>query len=185
MSDDVDRIEKKMVRQNFAIRLSPISGQGVFASRLIRKGENVAVLHGETCTLEEMLHRVSAGSEASSDSLQIDDETYLDLDETSRTFNHSCDPNTYISGSSTLISLRDIQPGEEITYDYSTTMDDNEEKIRQLAGRPAWSSPCRCGAQHCRGVIDQFKRLPKEIRQTYLRVKHLPDFMLRKFTSPS
>lgn len=40
-----------------------------------------------------------------------------------RTFfeNHSCDPTTWFVDDITMNARRDILPGEEITYDYSTT----------------------------------------------------------------
>lgn len=104
----------------------------------------------------------------------------MDLDEISRTFNHSCDPNSFIKGKNELIALRDIQIGEEINYDYSTTMNDNEEKILK-AGRKLWTCKCNCGAKSCRNIIDQFRTLPKKIQSFYVKNKLIPDFMLKHF----
>jgi hypothetical protein len=138
------------------------------------------MLWGERCSLEEILRRVDAGDEEASDPLGIADEEYLDLDELSRTFNHSCAPNAYIRGMSELVALRDIAKGEEITYDYSTTMDDNEKKIVQ-AGRVLWTCECHCGSADCRGEIDQFKMLPVKLRRFYLEHAFAPDFILKKY----
>ena len=64
--------------------------------------------------------------------------------------NHSCDANLgFIDGSVTLRALRPIQAGEELTWDYSTS-------IRE----PAWAIPCRCGAPSCRHQITGFDALP-------------------------
>lgn len=166
--------------EKFLIKKSAIAGNGVFAGASIKKGERICFLTGEACTLDEIIRRVNAGTEAPSDPLLISDEEYLDLDEPSRTFNHSCDPNGFVRGENELIALRSIPAGEEITYDYSTTMDDNEEKIRK-AGRTLWTCECHCGSARCRGIIDQFKTLPKAAREFYIRNKLMPDFMLRKF----
>jgi len=76
--------------------------------------------------------------------------------------------------------LRDIVQGEEITYDYSTTMNDNEEKIKK-AGRELWTCKCSCGSKSCRGVIDQFKTLPEETKRFYTVNKYMPDYMLGVF----
>ena len=140
------------------------------------------IFRGELCTLEEMIQRVDEGKEEPSDPLQIGDEEYLDLDETSRTFNHSCAPNCFVRGSvdCELVALRDIKKGEEITFDYSTTVNENDEKI-QNARFAYWMCPCHCGSPLCRGIIDQFKTLPKKVQNFYIKNKYMPDFMLKKF----
>lgn len=57
--------------------------------------------------------------------------------------NHSCDPNTGSGGDVyTLVAMRDIEPGEEITIDYAV-----------VDGDPDWNMPCGCGAPSCRKVI--------------------------------
>lgn len=168
------------MNQDLEIRKSKIAGNGVFTNKKISKGETIHFLNGELCSLEEVLRRVNEGKEEESDPLGIDEEKYLDLDEVSRTFNHSCNPNAYIRGKNELVAMRDINEGEEITYDYSTTMNDNEEKITN-AGRELWTCKCNCGSENCRGIIDQFKTLPKERQDFYVSNKFMPDFMLRVF----
>lgn len=163
------------------IKQSKIAGSGVFTTQPIRAGVEIMKLKGERCTIDEMIRRVNEGLEEESDPLGIDNEVYLDLDEFSRTFNHSCDPNAYIRGESDLVAMRDIAQGEEITYDYSTTMNDNEEKI-EASGREVWTCACRCGSRSCRGVIDQFKRLPKERRDFYIKNKLMPTYMYQVFS---
>jgi hypothetical protein len=166
---------------NFEIRNSPIAGNGVFAKREFKKGEQICFLIGERISLEEMIKRADEKREEPSDPLQIDFETYIDLDEIPRTFNHSCDPNTYIRNENELVALQDIQKGEELVFDYSTTMYDNIEKILK-AGREIWTCKCNCGSNKCRGIIDQFKTLPRETQKFYLSNKYAPDFILRAFS---
>ncbi len=168
------------MEQDFTIKKSNIAGNGVFANKEIPKGKTICFLSGELCSLDEVIKRVNEGKEEPSDPLEVDDEEYLDLDEVSRTFNHSCNPNSFIHGKNELIALWNIKTGEEITYDYSTTMNDNEEKIVS-AGRELWTCKCNCGSENCRGIIDQFKTLTKEIQQFYISNKFMPDFMLKVF----
>ncbi|MCX6749683.1 MAG: SET domain-containing protein [Candidatus Pacearchaeota archaeon] len=164
------------------IKKSKVSGKGVFADNNINKFQTICFLEGEVMNIKEMIKRVDDEKERGSDSLGIDDEVYLDLDELSRTFNHSCNPNAFIMGKNELVALKNIKKGEEITYDYSTTMNDNEEKIKNEGdGGELWTCKCRCGSDNCRNVIDQFKTLPKETRAFYIRNKFMPDFMLKKF----
>ena len=63
--------------------------------------------------------------------------------------NHSCDPNCWFSAanSSIMVARRDIEPGEEITFDYG---------LQESADFPwfddgAWQ--CGCGAKRCRGRL--------------------------------
>ena len=148
----------------------------------IKGGETICFLNGESCTLDEVLQRVNDGREAASDPLGVGVDEYLDLEENARTFNHSCEPNSFIRGRNELVALRDISCGEEIIYDYSTTMDDDEERILK-AGRDMWTCECNCGSEKCRGVINQFKTLPEEIRDFYIRNEFVPNFILKKFGS--
>ena len=73
--------------------------------------------------------------------------------------NHSCDPNTGVrltERGTVVVALRNIVAHEELTYDYSTYLNN-----------PYESMVCRCGAPNCRGVIGSFATLPAELRQHY------------------
>ena len=90
---------------------------------------------------------------------------YWDLTCQTRWFNHSCDPNTEVMArwdaeAQTVrawwVALRDIEIGEEITYDYGFTAEVAE--------------PCACGSPSCRGVIvdddpENLARLPDHLKQ--------------------
>jgi len=65
-----------------------------------------------------------------------------------RFINHSCDPNCYskiveILGKSHIIifALRQIYPGEELTYDYKFPIE--EDKLN-----------CNCRTQKCKGYMN-------------------------------
>lgn len=66
-----------------------------------------------------------------------------------RFVNHSCQPNCEMQKWSVngqfrmaLFALRDIEPGEELTYDYNFSL-----------FNPAEGQECKCGSENCRGVI--------------------------------
>lgn len=66
--------------------------------------------------------------------------------------NHSCCPNLgFVDGSLTLYALCDIQAGEELTFDYSTSMNE-----------PGWVIKCRCRAANCRGAVRSYSELSKK-----------------------
>jgi len=88
--------------------------------------------------------------------------------------NHSCDPNaglviTGTDGSDVrLIALRPIAAGEQVTFDYSTTMDEDDFEFE-----------CRCGAAGCRGRMRDFKHLPPAVKRRYAERGVVPAYNLR------
>lgn len=168
---------------SFQIKESTISGVGVYASQTISKGTLICRMSGENIDFDELVNRVISGVEMASDPLATSMSTYIDLDETSRSFNHSCEPNAYIRSVNELVAIRNIEPGEEICFDYSTTMHYPEERILS-AGLELWSCSCNCGKAQCRKVIDQFKTLSEEQQSYYLQNGFMPDFMIAVFKNP-
>lgn len=81
--------------------------------------------------------------------------------------NHSCSPNCVISGNS-FVAERDIEEGEELTFDYSTDVD--------WAG---FSMKCRCGSPGCRKVVRAYRFLPAKLKRRYGR--HAAPFILREY----
>lgn len=67
----------------------------------------------------------------------------------SRFFNHSCQPNceAVISGGRIFIrSIRTIEPGEELNYDYNLEFEPGDEQDVERYR-------CLCGALKCRGSM--------------------------------
>ncbi len=163
------------------VGMSKILGKGNFAASNIKKGQTICLFTGESCNLNEIRDRIKIGKENEFDPLQIDEETYLDLDESTRLFNHSCNPNAFVNGKNELVALRNILKGEEITFDYSTTIDEDEMKFEHV-GLPYHTLKCNCLSKNCRKTVEQFKNLPEKVHSYYLKNKFVPDFILRKFS---
>jgi hypothetical protein len=64
-----------------------------------------------------------------------------------------------------LVALRDIEAGEEVTWDYSTTMFEDD-----------WEIECLCGAYNCRGRIREFRYLPDDIKRKYISFGIVPEY---------
>lgn len=85
--------------------------------------------------------------------------------------NHSCDPNAGLRFTDTgvfLIAVRDIAAGEEISWDYSTTLMESN-----------WHMICQCRSENCRRVIGNFDSLPPD-RQEWFRARNLVAPYLRR-----
>src|SRR5690606_23722497 len=147
----------------FEVRRSKIHGKGVFATRRIPKGTRLIEYKGERITWEEADRRYD-------DSIQphhtflfaVDDKTVIDggrYGNDARWINHSCDPNCEAveeDGRIFIETIRDIEPGEELTYDYSYILD--EPHTAAVKAR----YPCYCGSPKCRGTILGNKRRFRE-----------------------
>lgn len=148
-------------------------GQGVFAAVAIARGAHVATLSGERLRYEDCLNRVRNGDEHIDDPLQIDSELFLDLDTFSRLFNHSCHPNLGLRNTSDLYALRDIAAGEELCYDYATT-------VSPAISIAQWIMHCQCGATNCRTLIGNVLTIPAGQIQTYLHLDAFQAYMRRE-----
>ena len=102
--------------------------------------------------------------------LQIDEDAFIDLNEPYVFFNHSCKPNAGIRNNGILFALEEIKHGQEISYDYSTTVDDI-----------LWSMDCFCGEQNCRKKITDFQSIPHALKKFYLESGALTSYIRETF----
>jgi hypothetical protein len=160
----------------FTTKNSAIEGKGVFATAFIKAGETIGTFQGERITIPELKRRYKTGTERICDPLQISERLYLDLHAPWVFLNHCCEPNAGIKGSTTLFALTDIQPGEEITFDYATT----EWTWKHFGQYCEWEMVCQCGKPACRKKIEQFPTLPKDRVAHYAKLGALPNFIKRK-----
>ncbi len=89
------------------VKKSPIHGRGLFATQRIRKGTVIGQLEG----------RITRKNGAYV--LWLTHELGVQVTNKYRFVNHSDNPNAAYFDDATLVALRTIQPGEEITHNYS------------------------------------------------------------------
>ncbi|MSR86073.1 SET domain-containing protein-lysine N-methyltransferase [Candidatus Woesearchaeota archaeon] len=129
-------------------------GRGIFATRNISKGETIITITGPIITQKEVDKR---SDKEAANALQIDDDLYIDFQEPGVLVNHSCNPNTGISRDTFLIAIKDISVEEEITWDYSTSVD------------TGWTMRCACEEKSCRKVVKDFESIPINLQKKYLK----------------
>src|SRR5688500_826838 len=111
--------DQKLVSGLVEVRSSGIEGRGGFAAAHIPKGEYLIEYTGEKVSKAESAHRCSLGNNYI---FQISEEFDLDgsaAENIARFINHSCNPNAEAEsdeGRIWIVALRDIAPGEEITF---------------------------------------------------------------------
>ena len=139
----------------FEIRQSPIQGLGAFATRRIPAGTRLIEYSGERLTPAQADARYPDvdGERHHTFLFAIDDDIVIDAavgGNEARFINHSCDPNcdaVIDSGRIWIETIRDVEPGEELAYDYAYVL---EERHTPAAKR---RYPCTCGARNCRRTI--------------------------------
>ena len=123
---------------------SRMHAEGLFTTIDITKGTKIIRYIGKKITQEESDRRLAAGNVyifGLNERYSLDGDTPKN---TARYSNHSCDPNCQteqFGNTIWIVSSKDIQAGEELTYNYGYEVDDT----------PA--DPCHCGAHNCCGYI--------------------------------
>jgi SET domain-containing protein len=148
--------------ERLAVKDTPKYGKGVFASEPIEKNSPLMVFGGYVLTRKE---EVKLPLEIRDIAIQIDKDLVIGVltkKEVTNTdyVNHSCDPNSGIKGQISLVAMRNIKEGEEITFDYGTVL--YREK-----GAPKYELKCLCGSKNCRGKITQYDWQIPSLQEKY------------------
>lgn len=123
--------------KDITIKKSKIEGKGVFAGRDFKKGEIVIKWDISYQLTQEEVKKLP---EAEKRYVAYLGKKHILMQSPAKYVNHSCDANTY-AGNFCDIAKRDIKKGEEVTANYSETMETNE------------FMKCNCGSKNCRGII--------------------------------
>jgi hypothetical protein len=140
----------------FSVKQSAIHGMGLYPKYTFSKGEQIYKITGR---------RVSADYDANfcegPNWVGVGWHEWL-IPEPANPIvftNHACCPNAIISDGLVVIALRDIDIGEEIVVDYSTTEVD-----------PYWRMLCSCQLATCREQIRAFSYFPAAVQRFYGRL---------------
>lgn len=151
--------------ENVYLARSAIAGTGVFASRRFRAGEWIMSFMEGAPAAVPYSETVNHPEHEESNYLQIGNDLYVYPRPPSRFLNHSCDPNTGVRDATEIFALARIETGEELTFDYSTSMAED-----------GWEMDCSCKSAICRGRIRDFKYLPAARQLYYLNRCAVGDF---------
>jgi len=142
------------------VRRSGVHGRGVYAVGPIAAGERIIEYKGERISDDEADERHPADPQEPHHTFYFSLEGGGVIDarfggNSARWINHSCDPNceaNEIEGRVFIHALRDLEPGEELFYDYQLVVDERyTAKLKR-------QYLCLCGAPTCRGTMLAPKR---------------------------
>lgn len=134
------------------VRQAGDKGRGVFARVPVAAGDEVLAMQGHLLPTHELTDDLMA--------LQVGPDWWLCSDGSSLDdlVNHSCEPNLgFTHGTTVLYAIRPLAVGEELSFDYSTSLSE--------AG---WQLECHCGAPTCRKIVRAWGDLT-EAERTRLR----------------
>lgn len=145
VAPEAPRISEKYSCFRLSVRPSAIHRWGVFAEEFIPRRRKIMEYTGERCNRRETKRRVLEREFNYMFTLN----SYWCIDGSTggsgaEYVNHCCEPNIearIVKEHILYMSLRDIQPGEELTIDYHF-------------GKDVERVPCACGAPSCRGTIN-------------------------------
>lgn len=151
----------------YEIREVAGKGLGVFSTKEFIDGERIMFFTGraeDVSMIKDLDHSLQVGERAFIGPTGGADDLV----------NHSCSPNTGLRMNGKkieLVAIENVKPGDEITWDYSTTM---------YGG--LWAMECVCGNKNCRGTVLDFDDLPKDRKDFYLSRNVVMPYLRRNQT---
>lgn len=135
---------------NVIVKQSKIEGNGLFATRDIKKDEIIGIVKGPVVPDNNDSYKKYSFNHLHA----IGNGKAILNQEITKNINHSCEPNCGMKSIIQVVAMRDIKKDEEITVDYDTLEDD-------------WEMVCNCGSKNCRKTIKGYKYLPELIKEKY------------------
>jgi|TARA_B000000557_G_scaffold232778_1_gene206908 SET domain-containing protein len=132
----------------YKIKNSKIDNKGLYASQSIKNRTKIVEYKGKIITKKQVEDNPKFDNGKAIYLFDLNKKYDLDGDfkfNIARLINHSCDPNCEVYGSGLKVwvyAIKDIKKGEELTYDYGFSFDENFKDF-----------PCRCGSKKCVGYI--------------------------------
>lgn len=138
------RMQKKYIMKGNAI-----AGYGIYARHSLQKDEIIFTGEGKAQRIITKRQVERNWNEEEKENFRryaypVSSEVFILWDDNPAEWapqNHSCEPNTGYDGLN-VIALRQIRPGEELTLDYASFLDEHMEPFQ-----------CNCGLAGCRGLI--------------------------------
>ncbi len=158
------RAERQLADQHFvssstdntkiSVRENGAMGLAVFATERIQAGECIAVFEGEKYEAE---HALALPYEMRDHAVQVGPQSYVfGYRGLAHCLCHSCEPNCGIRNLTEIFTTRDIEVGEQLTWDYRCT--ENSTWVLQN---------CLCGSRHCTKIVQNYDSLPSTMKAEY------------------
>jgi hypothetical protein len=135
-------VRQSWLNSRAVVRQTRAHGLGIFATTVIPAGSTIAGFGGHVVDRAEV-HGLDDAMRTHA--LQIDDDLFLvsvPPFDPADYVNHSCAPNCGMVGSVLLVTMRAVEAGEELCFDYAMSDSDDYDEFA-----------CTCATPACRGVV--------------------------------
>jgi SET domain-containing protein len=153
------------------VRSSSLHGAGVYTTAPVKKGTRILEYTGPRLKSKEC-EGMYADTEVTYLFGMDDGKTIIDGFGIAAFVNHTCDPNCetdQIDNRIWIIALRDIEPNEELTYDYNL-----------YDGEPGEDATCYCGMKGCRKTMFSKEEVVRQKRILRQRKKRRMEARLKR-----
>ena len=154
------------VLSNFVLGKNHL-GRAVFAAKNFKKGDVICKFEGKMVSIDnvpkKLEHELDRYVQVEVDKF-MGPSGYID-----DYINHSCGPNSglkFTKAGILLTAIRNIKTGDEIHWDYSTTLFNNE-----------WKMVCDCRTKKCRKIIGDFTLLDPKVQKNYYDLDIVPPYI--------
>ena len=165
-------VNKLKMTETYIIKNNHL-GKGVYSKVGFKKGEQIIEFSGELVQKKSIPKNIPCEKDYY---MQIDLDFYLGPSGKADDYiNHSCKPNSgliFTDKEIYLIAIKDIKKNEEITWDYSTTLLNNE-----------WTMNCECNEMVCRKIINGFNQLDKQLQDFYISLNIVAPYIKNKLNN--
>jgi SET domain-containing protein len=152
---DRDSRKRRGGPAHLVVRRSRIDSEGCYTTAPIKKGTSIVEYSGRRMTIRQAESLYDEHPRTYLFGL-TDGKHVIDGEGVAAFINHCCDPNCEadeIKGRVWIVAARNIEAGEELTYDYNLY----DGELDDL-------SPCSCGSKNCRGSMYSEKELARRAR---------------------
>lgn len=156
-----------MQEPSWIVRQSPIHGRGVFAQQPIEAGDCIIEYLGERIEWDEATARAEASGQPLNHTFffSLADGRVIDGGSSgneARFINHACEGNCEAledeEGRVFIYALGDIEPGEELVYNYALIYDERHTKAVKK------TFACHCGSPNCTGTMLAPKKRKSQVK---------------------
>lgn len=150
--------------KKYFVGKSAIDGKGLILNRNVKKDEVILIFKGK-----EVIYKGGTWRQGPN-WLQIGYVRWIDPGQNLwKHLNHSCNPTAGIRGKNTIVAIRNLKKGKEVTIDYAL----NETY-------PLWHMKCKCGSLNCRKVVKPYQDLSQQRKKKFARYtsKYIIDMKL-------
>ncbi len=138
--------------KKYCIGKSKVHGKGVLLIRDVKKDETIFIFKGKE------IEYTGGVWQHKPNSLQVGYVRWIEPtpDSVGRFLNHSCSPTAGVRGKNTIVAIRDLQKGEEVTIDYALS-----------ETYPLWHMRCRCKSRNCRKFVKPYQDLSDQRQRAF------------------